>query len=101
MKIILPNFLKKINILKFLPFILTTLALITVLYFSNFLYKNYFQMKKVINKISKLTEEVTPVIVDIKTYNLILENLEKKQQKNQIDFSELGNPFKNTISENN
>lgn len=99
MKITLPNFLKKFNYLKSLPYVLTAAALIAVLFFSNYFYNNYFQMKKVIKKISQLSEEVTPIVVDIKTYNTILDNLEKKQQKTADDLSDLKNPFKNVINE--
>ena len=99
MKIKIPLFLTKINYLKYLPLFLIIIGIIIILFLANFLNKNYFQVQKNLKKIEQLSNEVTPVVVDIKTYQKILANLEIKTHHESQDLTPLKNPFSNIIEE--
>lgn len=99
MKIKIPINFKKINYFKLLPLLLLLIIILILLFIANFLNNNYFQTQKNINKINQLSNLVTPVIVEINTYNKILENLEKKHQPQTLDLSQLKNPFQDVIKE--
>jgi uncharacterized membrane protein YcgQ (UPF0703/DUF1980 family) len=96
MKIKIPPFLKKINYFKLLSWALLAIIILAILFLAIFINKNYFQVKKSIKDIIKLSEEVTPVMVDIKTYNKILENIENKQQLKSLNLTDVKNPFLTT-----
>lgn len=97
MKIKIPPALTKINYLKYLPWLIIIMVIILILFLANYLNKNYFQVQKNLIKIEQLSNEVTPVIVDIKTYQKILANLEKKTRREPQDLTQLKDPFSNII----
>lgn len=100
LKINLP--FKKINSFKLFPWALLVIIILMTLFFANFLNKNYFLMKKNIDQINKLSNEVSPVVVEINTYHQILENLENKKNQEILNIgpNNLRNPFQDIIKEN-
>lgn len=101
LKLNLPKFVKNIDYLRWLPWLLMILIFATLVYFSFFINNNYFQTKKHLEKIKQLNEKVSPVIVDIDTYNAIIKNLESKKQLILIEPSAIKNPFTKTFSDLN
>jgi len=94
LKIKIPPFLKKFNYLKILSWSLVVVFVLVIAYFANFFYQNYFGVQKNIQKIVELSEVVTPISVDIKTYNNILENIDKKNNLKVLNLIWVKNPFK-------
>jgi len=94
-KIKIPKFLEQIDYLKSLPWLLIILITVTLGFFVYFLYQNYFQTKNQLLKINQLNEKVSPVIVDIDTYNKIIANLDKKKDLMPINPQLINNPFIN------
>lgn len=93
LKIKIPPFFRKLNYFKILSWTLLIIIILITFYFVYFLYNNYFGVKKNIQKIIELSEVVTPITVKIETYNKILENIDKKQELETLDLTEVKYPF--------
>ena len=81
------------SIIKVFPLISVIISLVSLVYISFFLYKNFYQTITHAQTIEILRGQVSIIKIDTELYEKITKNLEKRKNTDFIELSELKNPF--------